>query len=89
MKSANASSPRAKRKGDNPNVIPLINKICRAENNPFSKVVAERERGRVVDTKVVRIQVRYIFARDDSKTTQTMGQIQRTHRYKPFANSTL
>ena len=44
MKSANASSPRAKRKGDNPNVIPLINKICRAENNPFSKVVAERER---------------------------------------------
>ena len=39
MKSANASSPKAKRKGDRPNVIPLINKICNAENSPFNNVV--------------------------------------------------
>ena len=39
MKSANASSPNANKNGDNPNVMPCINRICSAENYPFSYVV--------------------------------------------------
>jgi hypothetical protein len=34
-----ASSPRANKKGLNPNVIPLISKICKKEKTPFNNVV--------------------------------------------------
>jgi hypothetical protein len=40
ISSAMASSPSANKKGDSPNVIPLMSKICRNENTPFSSVVA-------------------------------------------------
>jgi hypothetical protein len=39
ISSAMASSPSANKKGDNPNVMPLMSNICNADKMPFKRVV--------------------------------------------------